>query len=63
MMDGYTYTGDTSSYLVTMLKRDTKRKTAHIRVDRLLSGAGSLPEGVTFTVPLRRVTVNRKPVK
>ena len=63
MMHGYTYTGDTSSYLVTMLKRDTKRKTAKIFVERLLTGDDKTLEGKTVTVPLRRVTVNRKPVK
>lgn len=56
--NGYTYTGDDSSYRVAMLKRDTKRKTAHIKIERRLSGEGSLPVGVAVTVPLRRVTVN-----
>lgn len=57
MMDGYVYTGDTSSYLVTMLKRDTQRKTAKIFVEKILSGDDMAPVGRTVTVPLRRVTV------
>lgn len=53
---GYTYTGDTgNTYLVTMLNRDTKRGTARVQVERCLSGGGTIPDGVTVTVPLRKV--------
>lgn len=58
MENGYTYTGDESAYLVTMLRRDTKRKTAHVKIERTLSGVGSIPRGACVTVPLRRVQVN-----
>jgi hypothetical protein len=55
--NGYTYTGDESAYQVTMLRRDAKRGTALIKIERCVSGAGSIPVGAQVTVPLRRVTV------
>lgn len=56
--NGYTYTGDESAYLVTMLNRDARRKTAMVKIERVLSGIGSIPAGSSVTVPLRRVRVN-----
>ena len=55
--NGYTYTGDSASYLVTMLRRDTKRGTAHILIERCTAGEGTIPAGASVTVPLRRVTL------
>lgn len=57
--DGYIYTGDESSYLVTMLKREPKRGTALIKIERDLTGMGSIPNGSEVTVPLRRVELRR----
>lgn len=56
---GYTYTGDESTYLVTMLERDGRRGTARVKVETVTSGPGSIPPGAEVTVPLRRVVVNR----
>lgn len=59
---GYEYTGDTSTYVVTMLKRDTRRGTALVKVERLIESdglGGEIRPGTTITVPLRRVTVRK----
>lgn len=57
--NGYTYTGDVSTFLVTMLRRDVRKGTAKIRIEKLLSGEEwTIPIGSEVTVPLRRVTVN-----
>ncbi len=71
---GYSYMGDEATHLVTMLKRDTRGKTATVKVERAtvyltvpltpdevrsLEAQGLIiPRGVTITVPLRRVVVN-----
>ena len=56
LADGYTYTGDESTYHVRMIKRDTRKGTATITLERLISGPGTIPIGATITVPLRRIS-------
>lgn len=60
---GVVYTGDESTYLVTMLRRDSKRGTALVKIERTLRGVGSLPAGARVTVPLRRIGPHEKPVQ
>lgn len=55
-MDGYIYSGDVSSYRVTMLKRDTRKGTAHVLIEACVGGEGTIPAGSKVTVPLRRVS-------
>ena len=56
--DGYIYTGDVSTYLVTMLRRDTRKNTAKIKIERCVHGENTIPAGSEVTVPLKRVKLN-----
>lgn len=54
--NGYVYTGDVSSYHVTMLRREPRKGTALVLIERCLTGEGTIPNGSEVTVPLVRVT-------
>lgn len=57
--DGYVYTGDESSYHVTMLRREPQRGVALVKIERCLGAFGTLPVGTEVTVPLRRLNLRR----
>lgn len=52
---GYTYQGDASSYVVTLLGRPNKL-AAKVKIERCIKGEGSIPVGATVTIPMRKLT-------
>ena len=55
--NGYTYTGDTSAYHVTMLRRNVRPGASTVLIEAVISGPGTIPVGASVTVPTARLAV------